>query len=101
MPPLGPQLLDRHNIAEALRHLLAAGHGEETVMHPVARQRSAVMGAAALGELVLVVGEDKVEAAAVNIDCVPYPACFTHCLDHRRALNVPAWPTRSPRRIEA
>ena len=37
-------------------------------MDPVAGERRAFMGAAALGDLVLVVGEDEVEAAAVDVD---------------------------------
>ena len=46
------------DIAEALRHLLAA-HVDEAVVDPEARERRAGVRAAALRDLILVVGEDQ------------------------------------------
>ena len=60
-------------------------------MHPVAGERRAFMGAAALGDLVLVVREDQVEAAAVDVDRLAEMR-----LDHRRAFDVPAGPAPAP-----
>src|SRR5690606_12808645 len=49
-------------------------------------------GAAGLGELVLVVGEDQVEPAAVDVELVAEVAA-----GHGGALDVPAGPARAPR----
>ena len=65
--PLRQQLRRRDDVAERLRHLLRA-HVDEAVVHPVARERRAAVGAAALRDLVLVVREDEVEPAAVDVD---------------------------------
>ena len=61
------QLRRRDDIAEALRHLLGA-HVDEAVVHPVARERRAAVRAAALRDLILVVREDEVEPAAMDVD---------------------------------
>ena len=65
--PLCQQLGRRDDVAEALRHLLGA-HVDEAVVHPEARERRSAVGAAALRDLVLVVREDEVEPAAVDVD---------------------------------
>ena len=65
--PLRQQLARRDDVAEALRHLLGA-HVDEAVVHPEARERRAGVGAAALRDLILVVREDEVEPAAVDVD---------------------------------
>src|SRR5882672_3967331 len=61
------QLVDGEEVAERLRHLLGADL-YEAVMHPDAGERRAVMGAAALRDLVLVVREDEVLAAAMDVE---------------------------------
>jgi hypothetical protein len=64
---------------------------EKTVVHPEARERYDARKCFGLGNFVLVVGEDEVEAAAVQVDLlaeVPQR--------HRRALNVPARPAGAP-----
>ena len=59
-------------------------------MHPVAGE-GAVVGRFGLGHLVLVVGEDQIEAAAVDVDGDAQGG-----LGHGRALDVPAGATRAP-----
>jgi hypothetical protein len=54
------------------------------------------MGAAALGDLVLVMREDEVEAAAVDVDRLSEVA-----LDHGRAFDVPAGAAPAPWAIPA
>jgi hypothetical protein len=49
------------------------------------------VGAAALGQLVLVVREGQVDAAAVDVD-----GLAQRLVDHRRALDVPARAARAP-----
>ena len=84
-------LLQRGEVAERAGHLLAADvdHG---VVEPVAGE--ALPGALRLGPLVLVVGEDEVHAAAVDVEA------FAQQPDrHGRALDVPAGPARAPGRL--
>ena len=92
---LAPPLLDRvakgDDVAERLRHLLA-GQLQHPVVHPDARKLAA--GAARLGQLVLVVREDQVVAAAMNLE-----HWAEELLRHRRALDVPAGPAGPPRRF--
>ena len=92
------ELADGDEVAEALRHLLAF-HLQESVVHPDIRHALAAEGAAGLGDLVLVVGEDEVDPAAVNVERVAdrvvalQPAAERlQELGHRhgRALDVPA-----------
>src|SRR5579884_1843003 len=85
----------RDDVAEALRHLLRA-HVDEAVVHPKARERCSGVSAAALSDLVLVVREDEVEPAAMDID-----GLAKMLLDHRRALDVPTGAPPGPRRIPA
>ena len=59
------QLPDREEIAKALGHLLALDL-EHLVVHPDACE--AVAHAAGLGDFVLVVREDEVIAAAVDVE---------------------------------
>ena len=67
------------------RHLLALDL-QEAVVHPVSRHQLGVpMRAARLGDLVLVVREDEVDAAAVDVERLAEVAPR-----HRRALDVPA-----------
>ena len=69
------QLIDRHEIPQALGHLLALDL-QEAVVHPDVRHDAGAEGAARLGDLVLVVREDQVEPAAVDVeDLAQIAAC--------------------------
>ena len=76
-------------VAQALGHLLAF-HQQELAVDPEVHP-GVVQAALALGDLVLVVGEDEVHAAAVDVDAL---AQELHA--HGRALDVPAGAARSP-----
>src|ERR1700719_3306823 len=65
--PVLQQLMNRHKITERLRHLLAFDL-QEAVVHPVSRHHRRVKGAARLGDFVLVVREDEIDAAAVDVE---------------------------------
>src|SRR6516162_8396569 len=60
-------------------------------MHPIPDKRAAAMCASALRDLVLVVWEDEIETAAVDIEGLAQMR-----LAHRRALDMPARPAASP-----
>src|SRR5256886_8517655 len=90
-PPFLDGLAKGDDVAERLRHLLA-GQLEEPVVHPHARELAA--SAARLRELVLVVREDQVDPAAVDLE-----DRTEKLLGHRRALDVPARTARPPRRL--
>ena len=62
-------------------------------MHPDPRERLPARGQR-LRRLVLVVREDEVDAAAVDVELDAQQR-----LGHRRALDVPARPARAPRRV--
>src|SRR3712207_5787739 len=83
------------DVAQRLGHLVADLTLYRKVDHPVMRPRAdegvVRVGAGALGELVLVMREAQVGAAAVDVRPV-----WQVLFDHRRALDVPAGPTRSP-----
>src|SRR5690606_37483064 len=80
---------DQQRVAQRLAHLLAAG-GEHAVVQPVAGE--AVAGRVGLGGLVLVVREDQVDAAAVDVE-----RGAEVLGGHRRALQVPAGASGPPR----
>src|SRR3546814_17949965 len=61
------QVAHGEEVAERLRHLLAV-HRQITVVHPGAHEGLAVMGTDRLGDLVLMMREDEILAAAVNIE---------------------------------
>ena len=84
------RLAQRDDVAERLRHLLLS-QLEHAVMGPQARELTS--GAAGLGELVLVVREAEVDAAAVDLE-----DGSEELLCHRGALDVPARPPRAPGR---
>ena len=86
------QVADEHEVAERLRHLLALVAHHRRV-HPVAGERLAG-DALALRDLALVVREDEVGAAAVQVDG---GAELVH--GHHRALDVPAGATDAERRV--
>src|SRR5207248_10809510 len=71
---------------------LGAAHAEHPVVHPYARELMAER--ARLRDLVLVVRELQVEAAAVDREARAEVA-----LRHRGALDVPTRPAPTPRRV--
>src|SRR5258708_12177193 len=85
------KLVHGEEIAERLAHLLA-GDVQEAVVHPVLRHDAMAEGAAALRDLVLVVREDEVESAGMDVECLAEMLG-----PHRRALDVPARPPAPPR----
>src|SRR5262249_414269 len=86
-------VLDRDEVAERLGHLLAVDL-EEAAVHPEARELLAA-ACLALGDLVLVMGEDEVHPTAVDVDL--FAQLFER---HRRALDVPPGAPLAPRAIE-
>ena len=92
---LGEDVLHGEEVAKGLGHLLLLGHSvaldlQHSVVHPVVGQGLASDGFR-LQDLVLVVGEDKVVATAVDVDLLAQVA-----VDHCRALDVPSGPALSP-----
>src|SRR5919197_101573 len=90
-PPAVERLANRDDVARGLRHL-RAGEAEHPVVRPDAREL--VPERARLRQLVLVVREDEVEAAAVDLEGGP-----EELLGHNRALDVPARPATAPGRL--
>ena len=80
---------DREHVAQGLRHFLT-GHGDPVVVHPVVGKL--VTSCMGLGNLVLVVRELQIEAAAVNIKLAAQVVG-----GHSRALQVPAGAAPTPR----
>ena len=87
---LGQRIADGDEVAERLRHLLAL-HGEYAVVHPVAGEGRTGAGAFALRDLVLVMGEDQIHAAAVDVQRLAKIGAA-----HGRAFDVPAGAAASP-----
>ena len=86
-------LADGDDVAERLRHLLAA-EVHHAGVQPVARELPVAERALRLRDLVLVVREDEVGAAAVDVERLAEVA-----VRHRRALDVPARAARAPRAL--
>ena len=85
-------IMHRHEVPERLAHLLGCFTDcDEAVVHPVVRESFAGLGFA-LRNLVLVVRESQVMAAAVDIDGIAQ--IFGR---HHRAFDVPARASRTPR----
>ena len=61
------QLMDGDEVAERLAHLLAF-HLQEAVVHPYVGHHRRAVRTAALRDLVLVMREDEVDAAAVDVE---------------------------------
>jgi hypothetical protein len=78
------QLVDGEEVAQRLAHLLA-GDVEEAVVHPVGRHEGVAERRAALRDLVLVVREDEVEAAGMDVEGLAELLGA-----HRRAFDVPS-----------
>ena len=92
-PGLVEHLGQAADVADGLGHL--AAHLEHPVVHPDPGQRPAA-GGQRLRRLVLVVREDQVVAAAVDLE-----RRAELRLGHRGALDVPARPPVAPRRRPA
>src|SRR5262249_37074156 len=91
LPPLVQRLADRPHVPERLRHLLA-DELEHAVVRPCLGEL--VPERARLRDLVLVVREDEVDAAAVDLE-----HRAEQLLGHHRALDVPSGPPPPPRRF--
>jgi len=86
------QLADEDQVAQRLGHLLAV-HADHGLVHPVAHE-GLTGGRLGLGRLALVVGEDQVGPAPVQVDGgAQLPQ------GQGRALDVPARPARPPQRV--
>src|ERR687885_1999236 len=83
-------LLHEDHIAERLGHLLAVEVNHADV-HPAAHERRTATGGFCLGDLGGMVREDQVGATAMNVDLGS-----KKMRSDRRALDVPAWASRSP-----
>src|SRR4029077_15161872 len=88
------QVLDGERVAERLRHLLG-GQVPEAVVRPLAHEGPPGRGLR-LRDLVLVVREDEILAAAVHVEGL---AEVLH--RHRGALDMPAGPAVAPRALPA
>src|ERR1051326_6354747 len=82
--PAPQKVADGDEVAERLRHLLAFDL-QKAVVHPEIRHYRRMEGAARLRDLVFEMGEDEVDAAAVDIK--NFAEIFPR---HRRAFDVPA-----------
>ena len=90
-PHVSHRLVQRLDVPDRLRHLLAA-QPQHAVVRPHLRERPpARLG---LRDLVLVVREDQIAPASVQRELATQPP-----LRHRRALDVPARPSPPPRRL--
>ena len=85
------RFLHRYQVAQRLAHLVAA-QPQQAVVHPVAGEGDDARGRLALGDFVLVMGEDQVLPASVNVQAL---AQVGH--GHTGAFNVPAGTARPPR----
>src|SRR5690606_34103582 len=83
------EFADGDEVAEALGHLLGLDR-HEAVVHPVTGEGSAV-GGLALRDLVFVVREDEVLAAAMDVEGLAQVAGA-----HGGALDVPTGTPRTP-----
>lgn len=85
------ELVHGEEVAERLAHLLA-GDVQKAVVHPVPRHDGMTERAAALRDLVLVMREDEIETAGVDVEGLAQELAA-----HGRALDVPARPAATPR----
>ena len=87
------EIIERVEVTEAFRHLLALDH-EVGAVEPVFAKVVPV-GAFRLGDFVFVVGKAEVDAAAVQIDRLTAEST----VDHSRALKMPTGAAFAPRAI--
>ena len=88
----GDQFVERVEVALALGHLLALDH-QVGAVEPVGGEALHAGGALGLGDLVLVVRETEVDTATMQVEGRAEVG-----QRHRRALDMPAGTTFSPRR---
>src|SRR5947207_10354173 len=93
--PILEEVMDGHEVPEALRHLLSFDL-EEAVVHPDVRHHFVAEGRAGLGKLVLVMRKYEIDAAAMDVEDLAQKLPG-HC----RAFDMPAWPAPAPRALPA
>jgi hypothetical protein len=89
------QLADGEEVAERFRHLLAFDL-QEAVVHPHIRHHPRAVRAGRLGDLVFVVREHQIDAAAVNVEDLA-----EMLPRHGRAFDVPAGTAAAPGAVPA
>src|SRR5881296_3807394 len=91
------QIAGGEKVVEPLRHFGPA-HVQELAVYPDAGERLAG-GRFGLGDLVLVMRENQVDAAGVDVERLAAAALPDLLERHRRALQMPARPAASERRV--
>src|SRR6266576_1254928 len=89
--PLLDDVMQRRDVSDRLRHLLA-DEFEQSVVHPETRKLAAC--GLRLRALVLVMRKEEVEPTQMDLE-----AGAKELLRHRGALDVPAWATATPGRV--
>src|SRR5579883_623986 len=89
------QLVDGDEVAEALRHLGALDL-QMAVMHPDVGHDPCAEGAGRLRHLILVMGKDEVDAAAMDVE-----GFAEQCRRHGRAFEMPARAPEAPGAVPA
>src|SRR5262245_18660395 len=92
---LAEHFAHRNKIALGFGHLAAADR-QHAVVQPVPRERVAAVGTDALGNLVLMVREDQIETAAMDVERL---AEFS--IAHRGAFDMPTRAAATPRAVPA
>ena len=93
--PVGQEIADGEEVAQALGHFLAFDL-QEAVVHPHIGERMAVMGAFALGDFILVMGKLQVDAAAMDIE-----GLAQILPGHGAAFDMPTGAAAAPGRVPA
>ena len=88
----GEDRLEGGEVLGRVGHFFATAQDDQARVRPVPRKRHLAGQRLALGDLVFVVREDQVGAAAVDVDLVA-----ERLADHGRALDVPAGAAATPR----
>jgi len=91
----GEHIADGEEIAEAFGHLLPV-HAEHAVVQPDTGEMAARKGAAALRDLVLMMREEEIRAAAMDVEIGAEMAP-----GHGAALDMPAGPAAAPGALPA
>src|SRR5215472_12409845 len=93
--PVLQEIADGDEIAEALRHLRALDL-KMPIMDPDIGHDLRAVSAGRLRHLVLMVREDEVDAAAMDVEDLAEKRGR-----HGRALKMPAWPAEAPGAVPA
>src|ERR671914_2924254 len=93
--PIDEQVANGDEVTFALRHFPALDL-QEAIVHPDARHQRSRESAAALSELILMVRENEIDAARMDIKgfAEKFPA-------HGRTFDMPAGPPPAPRAFPA